>query len=483
MDISIEQVKRLRHKGRASAFSAWARCAIRAGAGFLMGAAGFAGFSPLALPVAVSAWFGPGEPYSVLTGALMGALVCGNWASFTACALFSGAEMLFSLSSAPERGNGALARRLLLMGGAQAAVLPFIWGSWGLPLVMACLSLASSPLLFLVASGAERSLRRLVRGRRLARRDALVLALAAALVLAALVLAPRAAAAFASLFVLAAAAALYRERALSAETLEKTRSRLRDAASVARELAAMFAPGEAERGPVKSQLLGLGCAMEQIAEGGGALFCRRINVSLGTAAAAMPGSEETGDAFAVRRNGDELLLILGDGMGSGAAAHRESAGAAALMGDMLSIGFGHDEAADSVNGLLLLSGDEMYTTLDVARINLASAEARFMKFGAPPAYLLREGSVRSIESPAPPAGILPGVRAGASRSQLKNGDALILMTDGLYDALGMELIASIVERVGAANTAQDAADALISAGLERYHNDDMSVMVARIESA
>ena len=57
---------------------------------------------------------------------------------------------------------------------------------------------------------------------------------------------------------------------------------------------------------------------------------------------------------------------------------------------------------------------------------------------------------------------------------------MILMTDGLFDALGTELFASLVERVGGANTVDDAAQALLSAGREKSGADDMSVLVARV---
>ena len=43
-----------------------------------------------------------------------------------------------------------------------------------------------------------------------------------------------------------------------------------------------------------------------------------------------------------------------------------------------------------------------------------------------------------------------------------------------------ELFAAIIERVGGANTVDDAAEALLAAGRERSGADDMSVIVARI---
>lgn len=456
--------------------------ALRAGTGFLAGAAGYAGFAPLALPVAAAAWFSEDEPYPMLAGALIGTLAAGNGASFIACALFAGAELISSLLGCRQRGSDAVVRRLVFLALAGGALVPVLLHGRQTELLLCLVCLASSPIILMCAVRCERALRRYMRGRPVGRRGALALALSLALAAGALFLAPAEAVVAAAAIILVSSLALARTHARSAELLYKTRKRLRDAAGVTRSIAELFCADE-DALSMKSQLDGLVSAMEHIALDTGSEGKRRFSLSLGTAAAAKPGSPETGDAVAMRRAGDELLLILGDGMGSGCAAHRESAGAAALIGDMLSIGFKNAEAGESVNGLLLLGDEEIFTTLDVARVDLVTGETELLKFGAPPAYILRRGNVLPLESPAPPAGILREARPGGTSATLRRDDALIMMTDGLYDALGMELYASIIDRVGAANTAQDAADALIRAGLERGHDDDMSVIVARVAGA
>ena len=185
--------------------------------------------------------------------------------------------------------------------------------------------------------------------------------------------------------------------------------------------------------------------------------------------------------MATRRIGGELLLLMSDGMGTGVCARRESSAAVAIFGDLLSVGFAPEEAQECVNRLLMLKGErEMYATLDALLIDLENGRARFIKYGAPPAYILRGGRIHTVYAEALPIGILPEAQASVHECGLRRGDAVILMTDGLFDALGTELFAAIIERVGGANTVDDAAEALLAAGRERSGADDMSVIVARI---
>ncbi|HOS19405.1 MAG TPA: hypothetical protein PK438_08950, partial [Clostridia bacterium] len=94
----------------ASALRAAPMKAMRVGAGFLCGAAGMFGFSPLALPAVAAAWLCLDDACFVLVGALMGTLASKSFASFSACALFGGTELILSLLRAPKGRNAALLR-------------------------------------------------------------------------------------------------------------------------------------------------------------------------------------------------------------------------------------------------------------------------------------------------------------------------------------------------------------------------------------
>ena len=273
-----------------------------------------------------------------------------------------------------------------------------------------------------------------------------------------------------------------RARSHAERTLALTRAQLRGAADVLREVSDLFPPGGDESAAfTHRQLMGVSGVIERLSRDAPARGQRRYDVRVGTAGCPKAGNTETGDAMAMRSIGGGLLLLLSDGMGTGPCAHRESAAACAIFGDLLAVGFTAEEAQECVNRLLMLKGEkEMYATLDALMIDLGDGSARFIKYGAPPAYILRGGRIHTVYAEALPIGILAEAEPSVHQVSLRRGDAVVLMTDGLFDALGTELFAALIERVGGANTVDDAAASLLEAGRERSGADDMSVLVARV---
>lgn len=270
------------------------------------------------------------------------------------------------------------------------------------------------------------------------------------------------------------------ERAQSetARALAALRGQLMDAAGVLREAAPLF---ESPDGFAQRQILAVSNVLSSLSEER-ACARRRYDVAIGAAAVPKAGSRETGDSMGMRQIDGKLALLLSDGMGSGHTAHGESAAAIALFGDLLSIGFALGEALECVNRLLMqrAADADMFATMDALLFDLSQGRAQFIKYGAPPSYILRNGSVHTLYAEALPAGIVKEARPALYEAALKRGDTVVLMTDGAYDALGAELIRSLLEDVGGANTADDAAQALLSHAREKSGADDMSVIVARI---
>ena len=275
-----------------------------------------------------------------------------------------------------------------------------------------------------------------------------------------------------------------RKQAGAERRLAQLRRQVEDAAQVMErvsEVLEVSGQSEAERFAGR-QLRGIGDALTSIVEPAEGKPARNFTLALGAAACPKEGSPETGDSMALRQFAGRHLLLLSDGMGSGAIAHRESAAAVALLGDLLRIGVEEGAALECVNRLLMLKNqDEMYATLDLLLFDPATARARFFKQGAPPSYVLRGGRVHTIHAETLPVGILTEAAPAAPKeAALLRGDAVVMMTDGLFDSLGQELFAAIIERVGGANTPQSAAENLLAYAGERGRWDDMSVIVARV---
>ncbi len=269
-----------------------------------------------------------------------------------------------------------------------------------------------------------------------------------------------------------------RKRLQSEADLALLQKRLGNTAEVLKQASPLFC---SEDGFAQRQILAVSGALASLAQSPRPQR-RRYDVAIGAAALAKAGSKETGDSMGMRHIREQVVLLLSDGMGSGSAAHRESAAAVALLGDLLSIGFALCEALECVNRLLMQRSHEsdMFATMDALLFDLASGQAQFVKYGAPPSYILREGKIHTLYAEALPAGIVKEARPALHVAPLRRGDTVVLMTDGAFDALGAELSRTLLESVGGANTANDAAQSLLLAAREKSGADDMTVIVARI---
>lgn len=127
-------------------------------------------------------------------------------------------------------------------------------------------------------------------------------------------------------------------------------------------------------------------------------------------------------------------VFLCDGMGSGNTAALTSALSCAFLSRMLRAGSGAENALKMLNGFLAARGrreNESSTTVDLLEIDHVSGEGRLYKCGAAPTLLLREGKVTSFFSRTAPVGILESLDAERIRVELKPGDVLVQVSDGV----------------------------------------------------
>lgn len=205
----------------------------------------------------------------------------------------------------------------------------------------------------------------------------------------------------------------------------------------------------------------------------------------------------SGDTYLVREIDGKLLLMLSDGMGTGARALRESRSAAQLVEKLVEAGLSQTFAVKTLNSLLFAcSVDGTFTTIDFVLADLRAGEASCVKVGAPPSFLIRGNDVKAIRSPSPPAGVLTEIELRASRFILRPQDTLVMMTDGLVGPLeesdsGEDWIRGVLldeatswiedRRPGSAR-AQKLAAKLIDCAVQRRGNvycDDMTVLVVQ----
>ena len=89
-----------------------------------------------------------------------------------------------------------------------------------------------------------------------------------------------------------------------------------------------------------------------------------------------------------------------------------------------------------VNAALVLKGQEgMFSTMDICAVDLYTGICSFLKAGASATFIKRDHWVEAISSESLAAGLLQQIDFDTSQRKLYHGDYLIMMTDGVLDAL------------------------------------------------
>ncbi len=132
-------------------------------------------------------------------------------------------------------------------------------------------------------------------------------------------------------------------------------------------------------------------------------------------------------------------MCLSDGMGSGMDACRESEIVVELLEQFLDSGFSQETAARMVNSALVLKGREgMFSTVDICAVDLYTGICEFLKAGAASTFIKRDHWVEAISSESLAAGLVQRIDFDTASRKLYHGDYLIMMTDGVMDALPVE---------------------------------------------
>jgi stage II sporulation protein E len=162
---------------------------------------------------------------------------------------------------------------------------------------------------------------------------------------------------------------------------------------------------------------------------------KAFTVDTGVAHAAKDGGLVSGDSFSTIELGlGKFAIAISDGMGNGERAHYESNETLMLLQKILQSGIEEKVAIKSVNSVLSLrTTDEIFSTLDLAMIDLQTASAKFLKVGSTPSFIKRGNKVIKIQASNLPIGIIEDFEVDVVSEQLKAGDLLIMMSDGVFE--------------------------------------------------
>lgn len=195
----------------------------------------------------------------------------------------------------------------------------------------------------------------------------------------------------------------------------------------------------------------------------------------------------SGDTYSfMHLNNGKYVVALSDGMGVGYKAAAESTTAISLLEKFIEAGFDRELVIQTLNSILALrSAEEMFSTVDIMFLDKFTGKAEFIKIGACASYVKRGTSVEVIESSSLPIGILEDIEADLHEKKLKEGDFVILVTDGVLECFEGEKEMELLRVISEADfiSPQEMADYIMKKSLERCENtpkDDMTVIVAKI---
>ncbi len=197
----------------------------------------------------------------------------------------------------------------------------------------------------------------------------------------------------------------------------------------------------------------------------------------------------SGDNFSfIEAKEGKFYMILSDGMGVGHKAALESSLAVNLLEKFISAGYDQSSALEAVNSFLLIkSNDENYATIDISVINQCTGEVEFLKVGGVSTFIKRGEKVDIIRNSSLPAGILNKIDVEFNRRKLKDGDFVIMVTDGVLDANKKALdkegwLADLIEGISTRNP-QKLADYILERCIIESNGeptDDITVLVSKV---
>ena len=148
-------------------------------------------------------------------------------------------------------------------------------------------------------------------------------------------------------------------------------------------------------------------------------------------------SQISGDNFTMTElPGGRRGVILSDGMGSGEEACRESTMVIELLEELLDAGFPEKTAIQMINTTLVMGREEIhYSTVDMAVFDLYSGECEIIKAGASSTFIKKKDCVEHLSSTSLPIGVMNSIEIDSVKRRLGDGDFVIMVTDGVLDAL------------------------------------------------
>ncbi|MRM87833.1 serine/threonine protein phosphatase [Faecalicatena contorta] len=197
-------------------------------------------------------------------------------------------------------------------------------------------------------------------------------------------------------------------------------------------------------------------------------------------------SQISGDNFMMMElSGGRQGVALSDGMGSGEKACRESTLVIELLEELLEAGFPEKTAIQMINTTLVMGREEIhFSTIDMSVFDLYTGICELIKAGASSTFIKKKDKVEHLSSTSLPIGVLHTIEIDSVKRQLEDGDFVIMVTDGIMDALPVgeqDILLETIIQGTAMNNPKEMAHHILEQVLnwngDAAPMDDMTVLV------
>ncbi len=195
------------------------------------------------------------------------------------------------------------------------------------------------------------------------------------------------------------------------------------------------------------------------------------------------GDERSGDTVSFFTTGIGFVhCLISDGMGRGAVAADTSRFVADFLEKMLTFSASYETVIHLLNRALRKRTRECSATVDLFALDSYSGEVTFIKSGAAPSYVKREGSIFRIRSKTAPLGLLSTIDTEKIKVEVRPTDYIIMLSDGICQS-GEECpwLLELLSKPPRENLKEYAELILREAKKNENSKDDMSVAVLRIK--
>lgn len=179
---------------------------------------------------------------------------------------------------------------------------------------------------------------------------------------------------------------------------------------------------------------------------------------------------------------NRYFIAIADGMGHGKLAGKTSNMILELIKNLFIVGIDLELIIDSVNKLLLPVGLENFSTLDALIVDLRLKKCTFIKLGSSVSLIKHENRTEIINCESLPVGIVQNLKPTIIVKDIKEGDVIMLASDGVVDSFGEIENYKIFVNDQKINNLQRFTDNLIFElkMQPNKHQDDMSIIALKL---